>query len=525
MKRVVRHVGHWLDARTGHREKIAHLRDERLPAGTAWWFTIGSVLLFAVIVEIVTGVILSLYYAPTPDHAWDSIRFIMDHVRGGRFVRGLHYWGATVIVSTMALHLIRVIFTGGYRKPRELNWIVGLILLQVILAFGMSGYLLPWDQRAYWATVVRINIAQLTPGLGAFVANLLRGGADLGAMTLLRWYAVHTLLLPLILVLLVVAHVAQRRRDGASGPMRARSGPGETYFPSQAARDLTVVAAVALLLGVLAWYGIPALEPQADPTSTGYMPRPEWYFAGLFQFVKMFPGKVEVVGALVIPGLAMATLMLLPWIDRGKTRAMRDRTGVLAFMTAGIVTVAAFTTFGALDVAPRTGDRWTLTEVAGASLISSDRCAKCHNAEGIAAPIQPGHISHAQDWLVAHIADPDMIAPGLREPPASNQADTKAIVAAVAKLRAGAPPPHSASDIQVAVLMNHHCVSCHKIDGAGGKDGPDLTHEGAKADAAAIARRLTEPKSLKPDAQMPAFSAKMSQADIALIAEWLARRK
>ena len=120
-------------------------------------------LLFGLAVQVVTGIALALYYAPTPDHAWDSVRFITTSVRGGAFLRGLHHWGASVVVVAAVLHLVRVVFFGSYQKPREVNWIVGLVLLHVILAFGLTGYLLPWDQRAYWATVVAINISKLTP--------------------------------------------------------------------------------------------------------------------------------------------------------------------------------------------------------------------------------------------------------------------------------------------------------------------------------------------------------------------------
>ncbi len=526
MRRIANEIGNWLDDRFGHRAKIARVRDERLPPGTAWWFTLGGVLLFGIVVEIVTGVILSLYYAPTPDHAWDSVRFIESGVRGGAFIRALHYWGATIIVSVMALHVVRVVVSGGYRKPREANWIIGVVLLQVILAFAMTGYLLPWDQRAYWATVVRVSIAKLTPLAGEFVATVMRGGPDIGAMTLLRWYSLHTLVLPLVLVLLVVVHLALRRRDGLSGPVQPVSGETETYFPSQAARDLTMVFVAAALLAALAWHGMPALEPQADPTSSDYIPRPEWYFAGLFQFVKMFPGKFEVIGAMVIPGIAMGTLALLPWIDRGKTRQWRDRKTVLALAGAGFITVATFTVVGAMDVVPRAGRTWTLTEVAGATLISTnDRCSPCHKADGIAALIEPGHITKAPDWIAGHVADPQMIAPGLREAPASNDRDTQAIIAAIARFRGGAPPAISAVDQQVAVLFNRNCITCHKVDGSGGKEGPDLTREGTRADQASLEKRIAAPTSVKPNAEMPAFGAKLKPEEIALLAGWLAKRK
>jgi ubiquinol-cytochrome c reductase cytochrome b subunit len=283
----------WLDDRTGFRAIRKHLLDEPLPAGTGWWFTLGSVLLFGLGVQVVTGIALALYYAPTPDHAWDSVRHITTDVRGGHLLRGLHHWGASVVVVAALAHLVRVVFFGSYRKPREVNWIVGLLLLQVILAFGLTGYLLPWDQRAYWATVVTINISKLTPGLGEFVAALLRGGSEIGALTLTRWYAAHVLILPPILVGLTVLHLYLMRRHGISGPVHPRAGASQMFFPYQASRDLAMAVIVGIVLTALAWKGAPALEPPADPTSSDYTPRPEWYFLGLFQLLKYFPGRLE----------------------------------------------------------------------------------------------------------------------------------------------------------------------------------------------------------------------------------------
>lgn len=219
MKAAVAAAIDWLDDRTGFRTIRGHLLDERLPAGTGWWFTLGSVLLFGLGVQVVTGIGLALYYAPTPDHAWDSVRFISTQVRAGTFLRGLHHWGASIVVVAAVAHLIRVVLFGSYRKPREANWLVGILLLGVILAFGLTGYLLPWDQRAYWATVVTINISKLTPVAGQWVASLLRGGPDIGALTLTRWYAAHVLVLPPLMAMLVIAHLYLMRRHGISGPV------------------------------------------------------------------------------------------------------------------------------------------------------------------------------------------------------------------------------------------------------------------------------------------------------------------
>jgi ubiquinol-cytochrome c reductase cytochrome b subunit len=525
VRRLARSVGAWLEDRLGARTLRRYLLDEPLPAGTGWWFTLGSVLLFGLTVQIVTGIALAFYYAPTPDHAWDSVRYITTQVRGGAFLRGLHHWGASVVVVAAVLHMLRVIFFGSYKPPRELNWILGIALLLVILAFGLTGYLLPWDQRAYWATVVTISIAQLTPGAGALVGNLLRGGTDVGALTLTRWYALHVMVLPLVLILLVTLHLYLLRRHGISGPVRARPGPSRMFFPYQAARDLTMAMIVGALLASLAWIGAPALEPPADPTSSNYVPRPEWYFLGLFQLLKYFPGRLEIIGALVIPGLAMAFLVLLPWLDRGSSREWRRRRAILTFVTAGLAAVVTLTTLGALDKPPVDRAAWNVRERAGAILVLSDsRCTRCHAPDGMAAPIQPGRIAKPQDWLLAHAADPEVIGPGVRPAPESNEAETTAILAALARLRSGPPPPLDAETARTVVLFNRHCSSCHLIDGVGGTDGPDLSRVGANMNVDEIRQRIAAPKDVDPDAEMPAFADKLTPEEIADLARWLIAR-
>jgi ubiquinol-cytochrome c reductase cytochrome b subunit len=529
VKRRAAALADWLDHRTGFRRLRHHALDEPLPAGTGWWFTLGSVLLFGLGVQFVTGFALALFYAPTPDHAWDSVRYITTDVRGGAFVRGLHHWGSSLVVVVAVLHLVRVVFFGSYRKPRELNWIVGLILLHVILAFGLTGYLLPWDQRAYWATVVAINMSRLTPGIGEGVAALLRGGADIGALTLTRWYAIHVLVLPAAVVGLVIAHLYLMRRHGISGPATPRTGPSQLFFPSQAARDLTMAVVAGLLLAALAWNGAPALESPADPASSDYVPRPDWYFLGLFQLLKYFPGRWEVVGAILIPAAVMAFLALLPWLDRGHTREARRRLAVLLPFTAGLVLLSALTAVGALDVPRATPAQWHLREIAGASLVQTgERCIRCHRSDGLAGPVEPGRITKTAEWLAAHVADPEVIGAGIREAPAAGPiavADRRAMIAALARLRSGPPPAVDGETLHVYTLVSRFCLNCHVIDGVGGKDGPDLSHAGMKLGASAIEQRLIDPLAVDPVAEMPSMLDKMAPEDIRRIANWLATRK
>jgi len=517
----------WLDHRTGFRTLRHHLLDEKLPAGTGWWFTFGSLLLFGLTIQIITGTLLAMFYAPTPDHAWDSVRYITTEVRGGQLLRGLHHWGASLVVVTAVLHLIRVVFFGSYRAPRELNWVVGLVLLHVILAFGLTGYLLPWDQRAYWATVVTINISKLMPVVGETVANLLRGGPDIGAMTLTRWYAVHVLVLPPVLFGLIGLHLYLMRRHGISGPITPQTGESRSFFPYQAGRDLTVALVVGIALAALAWQGAPALEPPADPTSSDYIPRPEWYFLGLFELLKYFPGKLEIVGAIILPGVVMTLLALLPWLDRARTRGLRDRRWLLMTFAAGLVTITTLTVLGAMDKPVSSGDGWNVREQAGAVLLQTGSCATCHDPDGVAGPVDPVRVSRPRSWVASHLVDPEMIAPGLRPAPVADQNaqhDRDALLAALARGRSGSPLPEVNDDGRMAVVFNRHCLRCHVMGPIGGTEGPSLIGVGAKINEAGLIRQITAPLDVKPTGEMPAFADKLSSDDIAALAQWLLRK-
>ena len=516
----------WLHARTGFRSARHALLDEPIPPGTGWFFTLGSVLLALLAVQLLTGAFLTLYYAPTPDHAYDSIRFIIASTPG-RIVRGLHHHGASFLVVVLVLHMVRVVVFGSYKPPREAAWLSGLLLLALILAFSLTGYLLPWDQRAYWATVVTINIARLTPGAGDLVGGLLQGGATIGALTLTRWYALHVIFLPAVLVSIVVLHLVLMRRQGISGPVRPRAGDPQPFYPYQAARDTLVIALVLTALTALAWQGAPALEAPADAGDASYVPRPEWYFLGLFQLLKYFPGRWEVVGAMVIPGVAAALLALLPWLDRGPARDPRQRPVVMGFFAAGLAAAVGLTTLGWRD-RPRNqrAETWTLREIGGREIARAANCASCHDPRGVSDPLETMPLTRGPEWMAGHIADPEMITPGLREPPARlGERDVAAIVAYVRKLSRQPWPAIDARTGTAAAVYARHCIGCHVIDGEGGKDGPELTRVGAEHDAAYLTRLITDPVSVNADAEMPAFRKRLSAAELEAIAGFLAARK
>jgi ubiquinol-cytochrome c reductase cytochrome b subunit len=523
----VKRLLEWLHARTGYRDAAHVMLDEPLPPGTGWFFTLGSVLLALLSIQLLSGAFLTLYYAATPDHAYDSVRFISGF-SAGRIVRGLHHYGASFIIVAMVAHMLRVIVFGSYKPPRELTWLSGLALLGLILAFSLTGYLLPWDQRAYWATVVTINISKLTPLAGEAVAAVLRGGATIGALTLTRWYGVHVIFLPAALLLLVAGHLVLMRRQGISGPVRVREGTPTAFYPTQAARDVTVVLAVLIALALFAWHGAPPLEGPADPTDASYIPRPEWYFLGLFQLLKYFPGKWEVVGAMGIPGLAAGFLALLPWIDRVPDRQPRNRRLVLSAVLVGFVGVVALTTLGWRDrpASAASRDGWSLREIGGRVFAGKHGCARCHSETGTAEPLEGLPSTHGPEWIAGHISDPDMIAPGLREPPTIVHEREAAAMVAYARRAGRQPyPGYPAHTEAAAAIFARHCIGCHKMEGDGGTDGPDLTHIGKKHDAAALRKWIYDPEELKPDTDMPSFGNRLTSEQLDTISSYLAARK
>jgi quinol-cytochrome oxidoreductase complex cytochrome b subunit len=208
-----------VDERLELRGPLTRALKKPIPETVTWYHCFGGMTFFTFVVLVVTGVVLAFFYVPSPDHARASVAWIEGSLPFGSLVRNLHRWSAYAMVVLVLCHMVRVFVHGAYRKPRELNWVVGVLMLLAVFAFGFTGYLLPWDQKAFWATNVGINMADSVPLVGPFVADLLRGGPDLGALTLLRFYAAHVFVLPALLFVGLALHFAMIRRQGIADPL------------------------------------------------------------------------------------------------------------------------------------------------------------------------------------------------------------------------------------------------------------------------------------------------------------------
>ena len=208
----------WIDERTGAGPFLRGFLYRKTPYGTNWFYTLGSATMFAFVSQAVTGVFLAMYYRPSSDEAYESVQHITNEVFMGELVRGMHRWGATVMMILIFLHMGRTFFFGAYKYPRELNWVIGVVLLVLTLMMGLTGYLLPFDQRSFWATVVAVNLNSSGPIIGPYLADFLRGGAEFGATTIPRFYALHMLLVPGLIMALIGAHLYLVAKLGTTAP-------------------------------------------------------------------------------------------------------------------------------------------------------------------------------------------------------------------------------------------------------------------------------------------------------------------
>lgn len=561
-------LGDALDERLGYRAVLRDFLDEKIVGGARWSLAIGSALVTLIAVEALTGLVLMTAYSPSSQTAWASVHYIQFMMPLGWLVRGIHYFGSNAIIALTGLHLARTAVAGAYKGARDVVWWLGLLLFGLMLGFAITGSRLMWDQAAYWALQVEINVAGQTPLLGRLLANLARGGAESGHLTLTRLYALHVAALPLLAIVAIAGHAYLRRRHGfAPGdPARVDRRSKQLMFDA-----LASLAVVAIVLALAVKLGAP-LDAPADPVSD-YPARPEWYLAPLYQLRKMLPGKLEVIATMVVPGVAVGFLAALPFLDRKSDNSLRARMPIVAALflgflgTVGLVAMAKRADARddkfqkalalaeerarvAIELAkkgvPPDGPLEMLARdpVLRGEEIWKQECATCHTLDG---KIDPKAKKGAPDlkgwgsaaWAEETVRDPDAPhrfgrgpfkgeMPSAIKAPPGKEGDFKpmpdADIKAVSAFTAGE------KNARGAEVFDDWCNGCHKLGDKGGDDSdlaPDLTGWGSYrwlrsqiADPAAGDTYKPEASDKKYKGHMPAFKDSDIASEIDVIARW-----
>jgi ubiquinol-cytochrome c reductase cytochrome b subunit len=412
---------------------------------------------------------------PSADHAHASVAFIQKVVRGGALFRGLHAYGASAMIILLVAHIAQTFLYGAYKQKRELVWVVGGLLLLLILAFAFTGYLLPWDQEAYFATKVGVSIAGEVPVVGPAQRQIMLGGSDLTSLTLSRFFTVHVLLLPLLLGLLIVVHVYLLRRAGPAGPFHNRNDRRvDRFFPKQLLKDSIAALFIFAVLMALAKFLPARLGPEADPTSN-FLARPPWYFLPLFELLKYFPGKLSLIPTVMLPGALFALLFLLPFFDRRAERNPLRRpvaTAVLVFILFGTVSLGALAKY-----------QDHRNPEFNANFKKQDEEARAF----LKSPFQPQDIGAADKSSQQKAVG----APGTLETPAA--------------------------------FAQNLCANCHGDRGQGGKIGPRLIGVTSKPNRSKedLLKLLDNTRAFGLKDPMPASFPKLPPEDKARIVEWL----
>ncbi|WP_437590536.1 cytochrome b N-terminal domain-containing protein [Sorangium sp. So ce1000] len=577
-------LGDWLNERLGYREPLRRFLDEPIPGGARIGYVWGGALALLLLVEVVTGALLTTAYAPSATTAWASVAHINFTLRAGWLVRGLHYFGAQALVVLVAIHVARIALHGAYRAPREIGWFLSLGLLGVILGFAFTGNPLPWDQDGYWGARVETGIMGSVPVVGSFTQQLVVGGSSLGHLTLTRLYGLHVVVLPAVMALLLAGSFAQFRRHGFSPPYGADLTKADRLYPKQLGLILLAAALVLVVLFDLAAmnHGAP-LEAPADAVSD-YTARPAWYFRPLFELRKFFPGSLELIATVGLPGVMGLYLALLPFIDR-KQGPLRARLPALApLFLIGLGAAGLLAKSFASDAkdegfqrseaqsAARTARAIALfkqgvppegalamlrndPETRGEDLYKKE-CASCHRLNDLGppkdkqtAPDLTGFGTKA--WALEVLKDPDAdhlfgktafkeMMPSAVKPPADPEAakvftpmsaaDQETIAAFLEGQARGEPGAGTPGE----KMVRQRCTSCHRLDGKTDDEESAAPELRGWASIAWIEAQITNPGSGKAyppaamakdlEGHMPAFEEKLSANDRKILAAWVYRR-
>lgn len=346
----MRSVASWIQERLPvSGEQLRELTNEPVPNHLkSWWFALGGTPAYLFLVQIVTGILLAVYYRPSQETAYESVRFITEEVAFGWFIRSLHKWGATLMIAAVILHQMRVFFTGAYRKPREINWMVGMCLLVSTLMVGFTGYSLVYEQLSYWGATVGANIAASVPVVGPVMKNFLLGGEAYSSVTLSRFFILHAAVLPVLMVLLIIVHVSIIRLQGVTEFQFERQ-PKEkerhfSFFPDHFLTELGIGLILMILLSVLATLLPATMGPQADPLTTPEVIKPEWFFYVAFRWLKLFSRTFAVLST----GFIVFVMFLWPFVDGWLRRRTRFAEASVWIGIAGALAIMGLTIWEAV---------------------------------------------------------------------------------------------------------------------------------------------------------------------------------
>jgi quinol-cytochrome oxidoreductase complex cytochrome b subunit len=313
-----------------------------------WWFALGGTPAYLFIVQIFTGILLAFYYEAAPATAYDSVEFITEEAAFGWFIRSVHKWAATLMIAAVVLHQMRVFFTGAYRKPREINWIVGMLLLFCTLMTGFTGYSLVYEQLSFWGATVGANITDSIPLIGGFMKNMMLAGDGYNTRTLSRFFILHAAVLPVSMVLLIALHITIIRLQGVTEFKFKDESEGErrtfNFFPDHLYTEILIGLVVMIVLSAVATIFPATMGPPADPLSTPEVIKPEWFFYVAFRWLKLFTGTAAILSM----GFIVFTMFAWPFIDAWIRRHTRFKEASVWIGIVGVLTIVGMTVWEAV---------------------------------------------------------------------------------------------------------------------------------------------------------------------------------
>ncbi len=553
-----RDVRKWIDERTGLDSLLEMALNEPVKGGARWSYIFGSALLFVFSLQAITGLVLSVYYSSSTTDAWGSVYFIQEQATLGWFIRGMHSIGSSTMIVLCGMHMAQVFIFGAYKRPRELNWVTGLVMFKIVLVFGLTGYLLPWDQKGYWATQVATSIMGTAPIIGKYLQTIAQGGSDYGNFTLTRFSTIHTIVLPGTLAAFAGIHIYLFRKHGVTPHWKAGKeelkAKTEPFWPGQFFKDVVFALVIFVIMAVIViWKHGAELQAPANPSSN-FIARPEWYFRSLFELLKYFEGNLEIIGTIVIPGMAAGFLVSLPFMDYKASRALSDRKPFVAALLFGMFAIVTLTTMSyvadfsdpkiiiqneesekeaekvkklaMLGIPPEGGLAVLENDPlnAGGKLFA-DKCMVCHMLEGAGEAKAPDLTNYnTREWLFGFFKDPDAPAYYGNTPisimqPSDLTDDEIYDMVEFLLSQTGKQIPLDQESVKRGEYLvveddDQQCLYCHSYNGKGQKMAPDLTGYGSDVWLKEFIKNPASEKYYGKQNKMPAFKDKISDEQI-----------